>query len=182
MTIRSAIEWRGLVPDKAISKRQLNKVVQKGNETWVQTWHRKYVKLHFGPRASRRYGYYVRSVAHGLRKARKLGIPAPGRMSKAARAEFARRVNRDHPMEFNGRAKALAVTTIRIQSSFKRATGRFPGAVFGAIALNSAKGDPGKPVELVRLLPREEKDLARVHEQTVAGGLNRLTDRKRTTF
>lgn len=100
----------------ALSRREMNSIVKEAYFLTGRRWRHRFLPLHFGDQASRRYGYHRRA---GQKFA---GKPRPGSYS-ARKQQF---LGHQRPLEFSGDGKRRAMREEKIAATSKRVTVRLP--------------------------------------------------------
>jgi hypothetical protein len=162
-----AVRFSGV---EGMSKRQSNNAVKEAMRDLGRHWREKYLPLHFGPNAGRRYNYTPRQgqfLPRGSRQFRRSYVGRKIRLLK-----------HNNPLEFTGEGKRLALTEEKITATVNKVVIRLPrkfnfrpknGKVRMADEIRTVRNDELRVLERV-LADRVEWRLA----EQVAGGTNQL--------
>lgn len=106
---------------ETLSRSQVNRVMKRAYYEMGSYWRKHFLPLHFGERATQRYGYTLRS---GARNAR---LPRLGkRLNSTYSARKYRFVGHTRPLEFTGEGKRKALYEKRISATSKKVVVRLP--------------------------------------------------------
>jgi len=139
-----------------VIKKQMNRLVREAMEACAMHWHESFRPIHFTREGFSRYHYHKRSEKYLRRKIREKGHA--------------------DPLVFSGKTREQA-KKMYLRTSARRATGELPVPKY----ITQFHG--GKHAyELTKILKKEEKVIARLAADNVAGAINNLQERETIKF
>lgn len=162
-----------------LSRKEVNDIVKEGFFLVGKRWRHLYLPLHFGQRATQRYGYKQRKGARYARADKKRG-----RHSGSYSARKYRAVGHTRPLEYSGEGKRQALRQENIAATRKKVVVRLPRK----FNFRNPKSQINMADEIRAVRPEEMRDLARflashvretlrqsgAKRATVKGGLSRI--------